>query len=267
MFAYNGGDLPNLQNYGDAFRCWSNADQWRDSRREWDGRKLDGNKRHVTIRKGNNDQIMCRYHATDVVVYYKDGRIDVNCSYGSRSTDEFIWRLLLGSQVYCRSNERQPVAWIRQDGGYLVDGDIAKFALDEDGDYKLTNPAPIFTYALKPAVAKQVRNSYGFDDFKAWRKMTIAVNGEPDHGYESRQNPQYRPNTASPGQVKEWMLAKGEGWDHLAELCTVDFVQAKLLRNHPECVAVAERGPFRDERDYQNWKSLDRKYGWAVKGY
>lgn len=267
MFAYNGGDLPSLHCYADAFRCWDNATQWRDSKREWDGRKLDGNKRHITIRKGNNGQIICRMHSTDVVVYHTDGSIHVDCSYGSRSTDEFIWGLLRGSGIHCRTNERKPVAWVRHDGGYHFVTDTAKFIVGIDG-FKLDNPETIYTYASKPAVVKQVLTDYGYGDFIAWRKMYLAMQGEPQtNDWRGRNNPKYRPNTMHSAEVMQALRDGGENCGVLANRCSEDYVRTQLLRRHPEIVAVAEREPFNDERDYQNWKALDRKYGWAVKGY
>jgi hypothetical protein len=266
MFAYDGRELPTLRNYGDAYRCWDNATQWRGETHEWDKRKLDGNKRHVTIRKGNNHQIICRLHNTDVVVYHSDGRIDVDCSWGSRSTDAFIWSLLSGSGVSCNSNDRRPVAWITGGGGYHFTGNVASFKRDANDDWQLLNPAPMFTFASKPKVTKQLRMQYGYDDFLAWRKMFIFNKGEPDYGWKSRDNPAYRPNDMHGAAILRALSEKGEEWGKLATKCSADFVLQFIYRQHPECVAVAERGPFLDVRDHMNWKTLDRKYGWALKG-
>ena len=50
MFGYRGGDLPRLTNYDAALRFYENAKTWRGDPADGE-RKLDGSKRHITIRK------------------------------------------------------------------------------------------------------------------------------------------------------------------------------------------------------------------------
>lgn len=265
MFAYYPGKHYHLRSYNDALRVWQNADTWRGQKGEHDPRKLDGDKRHVSVRKGNNGQIMFRYHATDVVVFSKDGLCDVDCSWPSRSTNNFIWSIIGGGHDSFSVDSRQytdHVAWVRG-LGYLVSGNGATFDLNGD-EPKLLNPKPINNYALKRDVTKQLREDYGVAEFKTWRAMTLAIKGEPDYGYRSWRHPGYRPNTLSPGIVVARLREGGEGWLSLVTECSYDYVLKSIYRVHPECVAVSERGPFTSHADYTNWRTLDAQYSWAV---
>lgn len=259
MFGYNARNLRTLHSYDDARRLWSNAKRFRGRDREYDERKLDGDKKHITIRKGNNNQIICRYHATDVVVFYADGNLEVDGSYASRSTDMFSHALTCGTG--CTMDSMKGVAWANG-LGYFVDGDTAVFDLNES---KLLNPRPIFTYALKLDKARELRKHYDFDGFKAWRAMTIALKGEPYHGYRNRKNPKYRPNRGTLARAYN-LYQDRENWLNLAMDYSEDYVLRALYYAHPECVATRERGPFTSWSDYASWRSLDSKYGWALKG-
>lgn len=264
-FMYNNRDLPYLDNYEEALCFWTNAKKWRDSPdRE---RQLDGaSKRHVTISKDHNDAIRCRYHFTDVVVYHSDGTIDVDAHYASRSSDAFIRGLIYGAglEVWTNSVEH-PVAWVRGTG-YLVKGSTASFERTPDG-YRLINPAPITTYAVKKDVTKQLREQYQYKKYQNWSKMTTLLVGQPDYGWESRRNPSHRPNSLSKAKATELLQLGVEAWDELRIKCSDDYVLQSIYRMHPECIATRERQPFESITDFSSWKALDARYGWALKGY
>lgn len=262
MFAYYPGKYFHLRSYNDALRVWQNADTWRGQTSEHDPRKLDGDKRHVSVRKGNNDQIMFRYHATDVVIFNKDGTVDIDGSYPSRSTNNFIWSIVGRGFSLDTFPHSDNVAWANG-VGYLVDGDVATFDLNGD-EPKLVNPRPIPSYALKKDVTKQLRKDYGVAEFRTWRAMTLAIKGEPDYGYHSRKHPGYRPNNLRPGIVVARLREGGESWLSLAMECSYDYVLKSIYLMHPECIAKGERGPFTSYTDHKSWRALDAQYSWAV---
>jgi len=265
MFAYRASEDIRINNYDEAARMWRNAKEHRQSHVSND-RQLDGKKKWVGIRKDHNDAIRCRYHSTDVVIFHCDGQVDVDCRYPSRSTNNFIYEVLGTAGFAAESNSYLPtVAWIGQGWadrqGWLVEGDVATFDLTGEAPV-LINPLPMLAYAAKPKVMKELRKRYGVEDFAVWRKMHIAIHGEPNHGYKSRKNPAHRPNNIDRDMVVE-MLGERENWSVLAYHCTLNWVKDAVYKKHPECVAVVNRGPFQGYTDYQNWKKRDAQYGWA----
>jgi hypothetical protein len=273
MFSSNNDGIPNLTNYADALHRFERTKPWR-GYRDTDARPLDKNRalKHKTIRKGNDGTIYCRLHATDCVIFYADGRIDVDMSYSSVTTDSFIARVTSGMPMWFTSNADEPVVWLPGVGGtyhwdtargFLIEGDTAHF----DADGGLTNARPITHLAIKPHVARQLRNDYGYPDFMLWRRAYETMNGQPDFGYKSRDNPNYRPNDLRRLEVVEFLQDRGgDGWKDLSSRCSNDHILQCLYQAHPEVIATREEECFIGQRAYQNWRSLDRKYR-AILGY
>src|SRR5574343_1125904 len=131
MFQINTREIPSLNSYGDALRHWENTKPWRG---QPDYIKPLGNRAHrsKTMRMGNNEQIHCTLYRTDVVTFFKDGTIEVDNSYRSRSTDQFMSRILARKPGLIWGNLARPVVWdswqgYELRGGHLVDGDVMCF--------------------------------------------------------------------------------------------------------------------------------------------
>ena len=84
--------MHSLQSYKDARYEWETTEPWKNG--DFNERPLDGRrKKHMTIRIGAAEEVICKLYHTDVVTYYPDGIIEL-VSYSTGSTDEFANTLL-----------------------------------------------------------------------------------------------------------------------------------------------------------------------------
>lgn len=169
MFAYNGGDLPRLSSYNAAVEFFARAKTWRGT----DERKLDGNKRHTTIRRLYDGSIACKLHNTDVITYHPDNTITVR-PWGSRSTDEFFNSLVRG--VFGLSSSFT--------SGVIRVGERFYRAIDTilirlDPLEMLTQTEPFRFDNINRKRAKAARDLYNYSDFSAYAGMAEKMGMAP----------------------------------------------------------------------------------------
>lgn len=160
-FKYDGSNLPRFNNYAEALKFWETAKQWRNQ--DTNVRKLDGDKKHVTIRKLNDDSIACRLHHTDVVTIHPNNIATVH-PYGSISTDEFFDRLMPRTVwAHFRSG------LVQRDGRYY--SAFKAFDLRMDDLSFVTEPEPLKIISINRKQAAEVRKEYNYQEFATWVKM------------------------------------------------------------------------------------------------
>lgn len=83
-----------IRSYEEAVKRFDNTKPWRDYYLASEGRPLrDRKDRHLQIFR-TADAVRCRLHRTDVVTYHKNGTIELDLSYRSKSTQDFANALL-----------------------------------------------------------------------------------------------------------------------------------------------------------------------------
>lgn len=265
-FSLDTADFPSICNYEEADALWTKRKPWRSqpaSVRPLEKRT----KKHCQIIKFGDNDIRCRLHNTDLV-YYSRGRIEVRTSYASISTDNFINSLLRRTPVRVIANQRPASAWWAENGyvdGALINGDRAIF----DVNYKLQNPRDYEILTLDKTKSRELRGRYKYADFTAWRKAYETMGGSdvvPDYGWMSRRNPNYRPDAMRRDEVLQRLINGGDDWRELAASCTNEYVLDTIYRNHREVVQQKTGKRFATFAEFTNWRKLDLKYGWSMKG-
>ena len=192
---YNG---PSLHSYQSAVRAWEQADRWRGETGEFDERKLDGRKRHVTIRKTREGDIACKLHSTDVVTYHPDDSITIE-RWSSMSTDSFARAMLPGS-LYSTFLSGGCDIWIKPVGGSsrFWDGDwqgwkfsgiSCTFVPGEEGDEytyapkDLAETEPLEHTYLDAKLAAKARAKYRWNDFTTWFKAFTTLSRNPSPAF------------------------------------------------------------------------------------
>ena len=141
---------------------------------------------HVTIRKGDNEAIICRLYNTDVVTYHKDGRIVIQLDgWSSQTTMAFIEEVL-GVRGCIRHNH----AWIgatrqgsRQEGMYaLHTHEDNIFRRNGQGNLEFENPVQIKTHRINRAGANNVRKQY-----KAFKDYVMRTMRLRDEGFSAQE--------------------------------------------------------------------------------
>lgn len=266
-FSLDTTHFKSLTTYQDALQHWSSKQPWRgcaDHERPLEKRT----KRHCMIVKYPNNQIGLRLHSTDLITFSPDGRVDVDVSYQSISSEEFINACLRHSPWRFLVNRGRPTAWRKPDNstntgiyypqGQYISGNFAVF----NAEWGFLNPAPILVPGIDIKKANAVRKSYMYPNFTAWRKVYEAMN--PMVPVARWRSPAWRENRLSAYEVTE-LLKAGQGkWVELSQKCDNDHILQCIYRTHPEVVKFDKRDHFTSINDWQNAYNLDRKYGWAV---
>lgn len=144
-------------------------------------------KTHQTIRRGENDSLICRLYETDVVVYHKDGRIDINLNgWASQTTMNFIYNLLrVGIRQAHRRIWMQCVAVGKTEtlGWYpvWVDG-VNLFKRNGSGDLDLFNPFEVSRHRINRKGANNVREK--FSAFRDYLHQTMKIR---DNGFSTQE--------------------------------------------------------------------------------
>jgi len=148
---------------------------------------------HVTIRKLNDESIVCRLYNTDVVTYHKDGRIDILLDgWASQTTMAFIEEVL-GVRVCIQHNH----AWVSatresrddlpmgctQVGMYaLHTHEVNTFRRNQSGDLEFQNPMQITTHKINRAGANTVRKAY-----KPFKDYMVRIMRLRDDGFSGQE--------------------------------------------------------------------------------
>lgn len=200
MFAYDGRNLPRLSSYNAAVEFFAQAQTWRGDSPDGE-RKLDGAKRHTTIRKDGDGSIACRMYHTDVITYHPDNTITV-VPWGSRSTDEFFNALT--RSIYGLSSSFTSGV-IRVGERFYRAIDTMLIRLDPLEMVTKTEPFRFSTINRKRATV--ARKLYSYDDFAAYARMAEKM------GVRAIPSGERYSSLSSGGLLR--MLKSREYWPHL----------------------------------------------------
>lgn len=258
------GHMPSVSNYGDALEAWSKGKPWRDQPdhiRDLGARR----KKHMSVRKHENGDVIFRLYATDVVTWHPDNTVTLR-SYRSASTDAFATALMpLG-------------AWASFPNVSLMNkaGEFRLFQVGKDGTITLrdtgetykSHPDNTYTYnVLEPITettpyrvarldkkkAHAALKKYNYHDFAAWLKASYAM-GRQFTGY---------------GLTSYWSVVTAlesgpERWPEIVSgmmtrSAVLEFVRNAIYRE--ENCAVVETVPSVDTYKYYNIEKTNRRYG------
>lgn len=259
MYQSNNRNVRGASNYAEALSIWSNIKPWRGS--------YDRNVRPVGARthkrkviyKGVDGSIIYKFHNTDMLRFYPDGRLDVHVGYVSMTTQQFLNSALRGP-IHIQLHNNGSVVWhgspwYSNAAGYKVEGATAHF----DVDRNLLNPKPIMSKTMDRVVSKQVRDKYRWSEFKPWRDAYAALVGLKTHGEMSWQEKRAY-NQWSSSDVREALLGTHEEWKDLVANNSVERILEMIYDGHPEIVKSTERGPFTSYADHKAWNDRENKY-------
>lgn len=255
MFAYSGRNLPRLSSYTAAVEFFAQAQTWRGDSPDGE-RKLDGNKRHATIRELSDGSIACRLHNTDVITYHPDNTITVR-PWGSRSTDEFfnaLTRAIYGLQSSF-------TAGVIQVGGRFYRA-VEKMKINvADRPEMLTKTEPFRFDSINRKRAKAARDLYGYSDFSAYAGMAEKMGMAPvpprermpvftpEARLDALKNREYWPHLLVPQSHKVF----GEVVAVSAALTLSDVRQA-IYTVHRDVYDKTEEPYLESWHDIERWK-------------
>lgn len=243
-FSYDGSNLPRFNNYAEALKFWENAKHWRGQDNE---RKLDGAKKHVTIRRLHDGSIACRLHNTDVVTIHPNNIATIR-PYGSLSTDEFFNRLTpYGVCAYFNSG------LIQRDGKYYKATKTFGLHMEDMSFVTETEPFKINTINRKRAA--EIRKQYNYQEFAVWVKMLSAI-GEYPRGTAGFWTPDtvvslLRDRTHWPDLVAAKPTRTGRVIDVPS---TLKRVREALYAAHPEVYDTDIRPYLRTYAEIRAWQ-------------
>lgn len=255
MFAYQGGDLPRLSTHADALRFYEQAKTWRGETRDTDERKLDGSKRHTTIRKLADGSIACKLHRTDVITYHPDNTITV-VPWGSRSTDEFFNALV--RNVYgLQSSFTSGVIQVGDRFYRAVDTVLIRLNPLE----MVTQTEPFKFATINRKRAKAARDLYDYSSFSAYANMSekmgmapvpprerMPVHNNPEVLLDALQNREYWPHLLVPAERKAYQAT------HVSAALTLTDVRNAIYTVHRDVYDRTEEPFFESWRDIERWK-------------
>jgi hypothetical protein len=200
-------NFANVSNYREAFSTWNNARPWKGKTGQHDERPLDKRtKKHMSVRMGNNEQIIFRLYSKDVVTYYPDGTIGLQ-PYASMSTDRFANRLTPDG-VACWFNTKPYgliVLWDEWRGGInddptpkptiyrLSDQHEIKLQKGEGRPWDLVDVAastvPFTKRVIDKPKANEALKKHGYRMFRLWAKAIFSMkpNHRRTHYYHNKQ--------------------------------------------------------------------------------
>ena len=195
-------DLPNIDCYADAYKYWEKIKPWRGH--DTNERPLAGrNKKHMTIRIGRSDEVICQLHRTDVVTYWPDGRLELGC-YSSVSTDMFA-RALTPSDITTMFNQEYPCvvvgsmgywngsSWVRNVNQivYPIGNTMFMRQIEDVWQSVEVNghkPPTFEVYKRDIKKANAALKKHNYSDFKAFMTVRLALNLTGDVSLD-RRNP------------------------------------------------------------------------------
>ena len=227
-FQLDARNIPSLKDYADALKRWHSITPWRGHAAS-DSRPLDKrdrSKRHTTIhfKEHQGNAIACRLHSTDVVTYEPDGRIIIDPSYVSVSTNAFANAVLpSGVMLYNKvvwTGWEHPHYWHDNPNlrGWNTGGKDFAVQRNLDGQWMpCEEPKPFVKRVLNRERARAALKRYNYAGFRAWRAAYLAI----DQGKH---------------KIHKWMgwedilisLGSREGWARLAYASSLKEVREKI---------------------------------------
>ncbi len=185
-FQLDARNIPRIEDYAAALKRWHSIKPWR-GLAECDARPLDTenrSKKHMTIhfKEHQGNAIMCRLHDTDVVTYEPDGRVIIDPSYVSKSTNAFA-RAVLPAGVMLDNKVvwtgwGPPHYWYDNPNlrGWNTEGKDFAIQRNLDGGWMpCEEPKPFTKRVLNRARAAIALKRYNYADFRVWRMAYLAI--------------------------------------------------------------------------------------------
>jgi len=267
-------DTPRLDSYAQALAVWDKIAPWRGAHDE-NERPLDSRKKHhVTIRKakfGERDAIACTLYATDCVIFYEDGQIDLDGSYNSVSTRTFIntisntHGMMVGSNAVYISYADQRV-YRPSNGCITLQKDVVWHRVDPD------SVKPFVSKKINRKVAKRIVDQ---TEYAAFRTFGLAYAGTmPKQKHWGRLR-LYFPRhidieTALAGGVSEWReLIDGAGVHDLASMHTLlTKVREHLYRRYAgDDLYTTVEHPYVEVGSGSGWHAIERAQRYRKQEY
>lgn len=254
MLAYDGRNLPRLSSYNAAVEFFAQAQTWRGDSPDGE-RKLDGNKRHATIRRLRDGSVACTLHRTDVATYHPDNTITVR-PWGSRSTDEFF-NALTRAIYGLRSSFTVGVIQVGDRLYRAIDAMAIRLAPLE----MVTQTEPFRFASINRKRAKAARDLYGYSDFSAYAEMAEKMGMAPVPPRE--RMPVFAP------EAKLDALKNREYWPHLlvpqsyrvfgevvavSAALTLSDVRQAIYTVHRDVYDKTEEPYLESWHDIERWK-------------
>jgi hypothetical protein len=253
--AYDGRNLPYLNNYKQAREYWERAPRWRgeDNARILDTRR----KRNVTILQLTGGSIACKLYSTNVVTYHPDNTLTL-MPWASVNTDEFAGRLLRGTGILPMFNR----AVVKVGDKIYLAIDTIKLASTSDGYVVISTPKPFEIKKIIHTRANTVLKQYDYKAFASWVRMMDAMAAEPPAGEEYSYYPRAPVLDALLDRSRwEALLCRETGWFDRGKVLvakTLDNVRQGLYRAHPEVYAVESLPYLTTWNDVERWKRSER---------
>lgn len=218
--------------------------------------------------------VACRYHSTNVVTFYADGRIGLK-PYVSRNTDLVVSEILYGlvRARYTDTLGTQGILILHRQYSEHVAVKLSPYAGMRDAPITLTacrdglTLAPGCTEPFQHPIvdAKVSRAAYkarGLDRFTAWCRARVAM-GVPASRYD------YILNQSNIGGAEARLaaLADPEQWEALYSshgLTAIDRLRQDILRITPQAIRVVEY-PVLPESMLDTVRRAVTTYRWAVR--
>lgn len=185
MFSSRCDDLPYLYNWMDAsaYEAQVKPIRGRPNCKPLGKRS----KTHQTIRRDENDSVICRLYSTDVVTYHKDGRIDINFNgWASQTTMNFIFALLRVCirrahnriWMHCKAVDKaEAIGWYP----VWVEG-VNLFKRNGSGDLEFFNPFEVFRHQINRKRTNNVR-----EKFRAFKNYLYQSTKIRDNGFSDQE--------------------------------------------------------------------------------
>jgi len=153
-------------------------------------------KHHREVRMGSEQELIFKYHNTDCVIYYPDGRVRINHGgWQTKTTAEFLCRFApsdIGVALRANSEHLAIIVtnWVASSGywhgentAYQFDGNVT-IKRDENGVWVPLpgETVPFKKYRVNTKVLNEVMCEEGYDDFVTWFKAVRSTGGikEPE---------------------------------------------------------------------------------------
>lgn len=219
--------MASIHTYADALKLYEKLKPWRGG--DKNVRPLDTDRRvhYREVRMGSEQELIFKFHNTDCLIYYPDGRVWLNHGgWQSKTTGEFFARFKpVDIGVALRPNSRYH-AMIVTDYGYATGywhGPNRSFQFDrsvtikrnDDGGWKPLpgETVPFRRHTVDTKALNKVMAEEGFDEFVTWFKAVRATGGikEPE-GYGWGRKKSNWPRNLRPRQIVERIQESKDRW-------------------------------------------------------
>lgn len=257
-------NVPSFSSYAEALQRYSVTKPWRGGAHFVRPLEKRSKKTMQIIKYDNEDIVRCRYHHTDLVKFFADGRVEVKAHY-SQSSNRFINAIMRRTGYQFVTTQGPMTVWrhSRETGqwysrGWKVDGEVAVF----DAGMTLMNTKPIRVPQLDRVKSREVRERYNYSKFTTWRVAYEAMN---PYIQVSRYRPSsWRPDVLPALEVIDMLKAGPASWKLLCNECSNEHIKNQIYHEHPEVVGFKVLDHFASYTEYCNALRLDQKYGWAL---